>query len=348
MKNKYYSIARALSQAVRNEKIEGYELEMHQEGVKEARTLGLTVPTGGFGFIIPSTVLNQRAILMSAEPELTGDQGLSWIEMLKAKLVLRKLGAKTITGLSNNAKIPRMTTGVTSGWYLEHEAVDENTPQLDTIEPTPHRLGTYCRVSRASLLSSVPGLEQFIIDEMLASVARKVEHAAIAGSGTDPEPLGILSTPGIGSVMLGENGEVPSYDSLIKLLLKVSTENADFGNLGFLTNHKAAAKLALTRTDAGAGIFALNMDSLINRDNFQISTQVPSNLTKGTGSNLSALIYGNFADLVICQWGGLAVTVDPYTDAVAGYVRLIINSYWDVAIRHEQSFAAISDMVTTI
>ena len=51
---------------------------------------------------------------------------------------------------------------------------------------------------------------------------------------------------------------------------------------------------------------------------FEVSNNVPSNLTKGSGSNLSAVIYGNFADLLIRLYGTLEIIVDPYTDFAKG------------------------------
>jgi len=75
---------------------------------------------------------------------------------------------------------------------------------------------------------------------------------------------------------------------------------------------------------------------------------VPSNLTKGSGSSLSAMIFGNFNDLVVGQWGlGLDVLFDPYTGSSTGAMRVTVFLDVDVAVRHAESFAAIQDMVTT-
>jgi len=78
-----------------------------------------------------------------------------------------------------------------------------------------------------------------------------------------------------------------------------------------------------------------------------VSTQVPSDLTKGTGTALSAIIFGNWNDLMIGQWGGLDIVVDPYTLATTNMLRVVANSWWDVALRHPESFAAMVDAVTT-
>ena len=45
-----------------------------------------------------------------------------------------------------------------------------------------------------------------------------------------------------------------------------------------------------------------------------VSNNVPSNLTKGSSSGVcSALIYGNFSDLLIGLFGDSEILVDPYS-----------------------------------
>ena len=73
---------------------------------------------------------------------------------------------------------------------------------------------------------------------------------------------------------------------------------------------------------------------------------MPSNLTKGTGSNLSAVLFGNWADLVIGQWGTLDLMVDPYSNSTSGTVRVVALQDVDIALRQAASFAAIKDAIT--
>ena len=74
---------------------------------------------------------------------------------------------------------------------------------------------------------------------------------------------------------------------------------------------------------------------------------MPSNFTKGSGSSLSAPIFGNWSDLLIGEWGTVDLLVDPYTNADSGQVRVVTFCFMDIAVRHAQSFAAVSDIVTT-
>ena len=75
---------------------------------------------------------------------------------------------------------------------------------------------------------------------------------------------------------------------------------------------------------------------------------VPSDLTKRTGSSLSAIILGNFCDLVVGEWQSLDVLFDPFTNSTTGAMRVTAFMDVDVAARHAESFTAILDIVTTL
>ena len=85
-------------------------------------------------------------------------------------------------------------------------------------------------------------------------------------------------------------------------------------------------------------------DSGLNGYNAEVSTNVPSDLDKGTSTGVChAMIFGNWEDLLIGQWGGLDLVVDPYTKAKNAQIELVVNSWWDIAVRHPESFAAMQD-----
>ena len=87
-------------------------------------------------------------------------------------------------------------------------------------------------------------------------------------------------------------------------------------------------------------------DTPLNGYRAAVTNAVPSNGTKGTGTNLSSIIFGNFQDLVIGMWGGLDLVVDPYTGSNAGTVRVVALQDVDVALRNTVSFATMTDAIT--
>ena len=76
-----------------------------------------------------------------------------------------------------------------------------------------------------------------------------------------------------------------------------------------------------------------------------VSNNCPSNLSKGSGSNLSAAIYGRWSDLLIGQWSGIELMVDPYSDFQKGSVGVRALSTIDIAVRHGESFSLVKDAI---
>ena len=53
-------------------------------------------------------------------------------------------------------------------------------------------------------------------------------------------------------------------------------------------------------------------------------------------------VFGNFDDLLVGFFGGLDLTVDPFTASTSGTVRIVALQSMDVAVRHAVSFVAAS------
>ena len=114
-----------------------------------------------------------------------------------------------------------------------------------------------------------------------------------------------------------------------------------------MSNYKVAGKLKQTDKASSFGEFILDGGE-VNGYEFLLTNQVPSTLTKGSASNVcSAIIFGNWADLMMGMWGGLDLTVDPYSESTKGTIRVVAFQDVDVALRHAESFAAMQDALTT-
>ena len=91
---------------------------------------------------------------------------------------------------------------------------------------------------------------------------------------------------------------------------------------------------------------AIGQQQIANR-RFMVTNNVPSNLTKGSSSGVcSAMIYGNFNDLLIGIFGSTEILVDPYSAMQTGVTAVRILQAIDIKVRHAQSFGAIQDITT--
>ena len=100
---------------------------------------------------------------------------------------------------------------------------------------------------------------------------------------------------------------VPTLDHRLDLKKEVAVDNADVATCGFLTNAKVESVLAKDKDSQNQYLLSpygveLGRSQVAGR-RLEVSNNVPSNLTKGSGTNLTAVIYGNFADLLISIFG---------------------------------------------
>lgn len=273
----------------------------------------------------------------------------SFIEMLRNAMALEGLGARMLTDLNGNLAIPRQTGGATAYWVAESGAPTESQQAFDQVTLTPKTVGAFTDYSRRLLLQSSIDVEAFVRMDLAKTIALEIDRAGINGSGASNEPRGIMQTSGIGSVAGGTNGLAPTYEHIVDLESAVAVANADVGNLAYLTNAKVRGKLRKTQQFSGTnGVPVWAQDNELLGYQAKVSNQVPSNLTKGTSVGVcSAILYGNFAELIIGMWSGLDLLVDPYTSSTTGTVRIVALQDVDVAVRHAQSFAAMLDALTT-
>jgi len=340
------SLGRAIGMQLRGEALDGVEKEMRDEAAAEAAKFGKSVAGMGLPSFLVAPPERRAAPAAGSGGNTIATTMEGYTPVLRPNPRVLAMGARLRTGLTSNWEQPRKTAATGAAWEGETDAAAEATPTYDKITLTPKRLAAFTEVSRQLMIqSNIPGgIEADIREDLSTSIALALDLAAINGSGTAPVPRGILSTTGIGSVAIGTNGGALTRDHLIELQRAIAVENALVENMGFLSNPEVATKLMSTKLDAGSGRFILEtMMGPLMGYNALFSTQVPNNLTKGTGTDLSAVIFGDFAQLLIGQWGGVDLVLDQYTKATEGMVRLVVNSYYDMTVRQPKAFAAIVD-----
>jgi len=348
-----YSFSRAIMAQVNKTEPTGLEAEMHQEAIKEMRDAntgkaieGVGIPSILFRTYAGGSVTGQTAVAGDKGGMLVETEKVGLMHALRPFLVLGNLGARMMGGLQGNIDFPKGSAAA-AGWKTEVAAADEYAMTFSVVPLKPNRLPAWAAYSKQLLLQSAPDVENFIRTELLRAIAQAVEAAAIAGTGTN-QPTGIIATTGIGSVVGGTAGLAPTWAHIVDLEEKVAVENADIGAMAYLTNAKVRSKLKKTLKAAGVSGYVWETgESATPLNSYQcgVTNLVPSNLTKTT-ENLSAIIFGDFSKLIMGQWGGLDIVVDPYTQKKAGVVEIAVNSYWDSAVLEPKAFAAMLDAIT--
>ena len=339
-----YSFMKAVRGLVNGSGLNGLEREVSDEIAKrqgrEAR--GFYAPDSFWTGKRDLTVGTDSAGGFLKPTDHLGDQ---FIDALRSRLVLNQLGTRFMSGLRGDVAIPKLSGGVSAGFVAENGATSEVNATFAQVTMSPKSLGAFTDVSRLLMIQSDPSVEQIVRDDLLNAIAQKIEDVAIEGGGSN-EPTGVLGTTGIGSVAIGTNGGAATWGKVVDLIKEVEQDNAAIGEVNFLTNSKVKSHLAQTAKVASTDSVMILNDpwTSLYGYNMSVTNNVPSDLTKGTGTGLSALIAGDFSQLMVGLFSTSDVLVDPYTGGSSGAVRIRVMQEVDVAVRHAQSFAAIKDI----
>lgn len=341
--------------------LSGLEKELVTESEKEARTIGAS----GQGIYLSNDIINaiyaeknEKRTMVAGTATLGGNfiptEKVGFFEALFAATVLNELGVQSLTGLSANTDMIGFTGSVTAAWAASETGTQTPTDATTAArELRPKLLYAACDISRRLMIQTNDSLDRFIMQNMVQAMAVEFERAVINGAGSS-EPTGIL-TQITQTVALGATGGAPTYAKLLELIQVVLSSDGRNVNRRFLTNPKVVSKLKNTTIDAGSGAFIMGYNGLfqsqmgvIDGYGVSVTSNVPSNLAKSTTTGgLSAIVFGDFSQIVTGQFGGVELIVDPYTKARTGQVSLTMNSFMDSTVLQPNALGDIVDMTTT-
>jgi HK97 family phage major capsid protein len=365
-----YSMLRAINAATSERmgdssawKNAGLEREVSQEISKRSgkQTAGLFIPTN-------LTFANKR----NADYSLGTGAGLSptsggsnllatnlltgsFIDVLRNKARVLGLGAQMLSGLIGNIDIPRQKAQGSVYWVGEGQVLSQAGAQFDKISLSPKSIGALSVITRSMLQQATPDVEMLARADLIATIALGIDAAALYGTGTNFQPLGIANQAGIGSVVCGPNGAEITIDNLIDLETCVTAANADSDNMAYLTNAHVVGALKKLKSTTGEYLWTNSpmgqrsgTPGEINGYSVARSNQARSTLTKGTGTALSEVFFGDWSNLVIGEWGVIEILPNPYAAGIyeAGGVELRVLQSLDLGVRHPEGFSTLSDAMT--
>ncbi len=277
--------------------------------------------------------------------ELRGDL---YTDALRNAMVMGRLGVRFLTGLSSNLDLPRKTTVGTLGMLTEIGSASETAPVTAKATLSPKRIGAYTEVSKQALIQSAMSLEDLLRDDLVTGAAVLLENQCINGAGTGAEIKGLRNVTGIGTVVGGTHGLAPAWSHIVDLESACANANAEPDRVaGYLINTKLRGKLKQTQFATNLPFIWQNGDMPLNGYRAAVTNNVPSNLTKGTSTTVcsAALFSSDWTMTTIGLFGAPDVTVDPYSKADTGQVKITLNQFADMQHRQPAAVSKIDDLL---
>ena len=319
MKKETFSLLKAVRAIANNQQLDERSQQVVNAGIAEMRKSGQSY--SGQIILPVEERADVQATVADHGQEIVAEDKLNILAPLRDKLVLSAAGANFMTGLVGNVSIPTYS-GSTVGWAGEVDAAKDGAGTFGEVELSPKRLTAYVDISKQFLIQDSVSAEALLRKDIVDALSNKLEATilgAVAGDATKPAGLFAGVTADTAAI---------TFADILKMEQTLEEKNVG-GNIKFIAS--PAAKAVLRTTAVGGTKSDLRM--LMEGNEIDgISTLVTNGMTS------KGLILGNFNELVIGQWGGIDLTVDPYTQAANGKIRLVVNAYFDAKPQRADSF----------
>lgn len=327
---KRYSVLRAIRAMVdRDWSQAGFERECHQAICQRA---GVAEGANG-GFYLPYEVQKRDMTAGTAANGgylvATDNLASSFIDLLRKRAVVARLGATMLSGLVGNVTIPKQSASGTAYWLTnEATAITESQQTLGQLALSPKNVGAYTEVSRQLMMQSSPAADSLIMNDLAKVLALAIDLAALEGSGASGQPTGISATAGIGAV----TGTTIAYSGIIEFQTDVAGSEALAENCAYVTTPSIASllKQRVKFTSTASPLWEGSvLDGTMDGFRATATNQVTA----------ASMIFGDFSQVVIGEWGMLELALNPYANFAAAISGIRAIQTVDVGVRYAGAFS---------
>jgi HK97 family phage major capsid protein len=302
------------------------------------------------GFFVPPEITRMRpqfreVTVTPPPPTTTGfnlvpnELLLPMIELLRNRLMVFQCGATLLPGLSGNIAFPKQTGGATAYWLPEISAVTPSDQAFAQVPLTPRRLSAMTEYSRQIVIQSAPDIEAVIRADLMATVAAMLDFTALFGTGVAPVPRGILNQVGINRFTFGTD---PLFEAYVRAVVSIDDSRVNLSTPAWLSSPRSWGGGISTPKFPNTGITVIESGGLglgtCLGYRYLTTQQIPN-----TGPNEGLVFFGNWSDLLIGQWDGMDIIVDPYTRAHNAVIRIVVLQFFDCNVRYPEAFAVSTD-----
>jgi len=288
-----------------------------------------------------------------------GTDVLSLVGALRANSLLEQLGATELNGFVGDIKLPSLPTDSAST-PVEGAAITDNTGAMAAQTLTPQRIGQTMTVTRQAFFQTSGNMMDVIATDFGRSIAiakDKIAFNAIHGVGGATALAGGTGTV-VKGTETGTNDLVATSAADVRNLWATITANGATNNTQFVA-HPTIVSHLMSLANVSS-VDALVKDGRMLGYNLLTSGSVPSIdagavyasqlITDGADVALGAatgwdalyfLYFGDWSDMFHAMWGGLDVTIDPYTSRKLGNINIVVDTFFDAKVRRAGALGAL-------
>lgn len=281
-----------------------------------------------------------------------------FIDLLRARAVVRGLGARPLPMNRGTLSISKQTGAATANYVGENAVIPASKPAVGALQLSAKKLAAIVAISNDLIRDAVYSADAFVRDDSVKVVALREDLAFLRGDGTQFTPKGIRNWTVAANVFAAtQTGASATAAEVIadstKQIRLVEESNVGMVSCGWAMTPRSKWYLMNLRDGVGGFIFKDEMSrGTFWGYPFKTTTQIPQNL--GGGTNESEIYFGDFSEAIIGENTTLLVEAFPngtYIDPTSGVAVSGISSdqtvvrvieRHDFGLRHENTFSVLS------
>lgn len=313
----------------------------------------------------PQNDVERRALALSAGASggftVPTPLALEAIDRLRARAVVMRAGARTVQMDSATLSMARLDSDPTAAWKAENASITDADVTFGQVQLTARTLVALVKASRELVMDSA-NVGEVLVNAFGQALALELDRAALLGSGTAPEPRGLMNISGVNQVSMGtDGGNLTGYNQLMDLVLALANANAELptayvmaprtnrrlNGLVDLEGHWLPPPAYIRDNASRGGVLATEVQSASGLTGstwapaWLETTAIPINQTVGTSTDCSTLFTGYFPEMLVGLRMGL--TIEVFREAFAGNYQLgfLASMRADVQVQHPASFGRL-------
>ena len=320
-----FDISKAIREAATTG-LTGVELQAYEAAQEEARSQNMVLAGN---VALPSEWRADAASMTvgaggTQTNEGIFDAGQDFISNFRPTTVAEKLGATMFRNSVGNVVIPVQNDNIDAAELNELADLDLTNVGFEQVSIAPQRIGAGTSFSKQLLAQTSADLGSFIMGDLKRTMDLKADKYVI-----DTLEAGLTYVDDTAGAYSGTSA--PDFAELAGLMeMDLRIANVDLGNAKFMLDPAALRNFKRAALDAGSGMFAGEGANI-----YGYGYETTNQTTAGK------IVLGDFRDLVICEWGGLDLIVDPYTQAQKHAVVITANMHIGAAVRRAAAFKAV-------
>lgn len=273
------------------------------------------------------------------------------IELLRARTVVRRLGAQTVPLPNGNLSLPRLSSGSTSGYIGEGTDVNATESAFDDVKLNAKTMITLVPISNQLIGRAGFQVENLVLNDILGAMATREDKAFLRDDGTSSTPKGFKKTAVDASRTLAWTGSasLATVDAFLdKLILMLIQSDSLLIRPGWTLSPRSFIYLQGLRDGNGNKAYSEMAMGMLKGYPIFHTTTIPVNL--GAGTNESEIYFADWNDVIIGEADSMTIDFSKeatYKDSsgnlVSSFARnqslVRVVAEHDVGFRHVEGLA---------